>query len=399
MKKNICIAGKNSIVVAGLCYVLEKYHDQFQILALGDKNDDFTDKWQPSYLKYAKEQGVKILELEDLYNIDNLTFISLEYFKLIDPEKFKTDQLFNIHFSLLPAYRGMYTSAHPILNNEVETGCTIHEIDAGIDTGNIIAQTSFEIKNTDSCKEVYENYLKHGRSLVFSTIDSLIERTWKSYPHPTSGGSYYSMKSIDYSNLSVNTDCSSKELINQIRAYSFRDYQLPRVLGEDIYGYKQLNIRSLDDPGKIVENDLNFIQISTQDNDVVLYKDNFDLLMKAVREENLSEIRKLNQSNPFTLDEKDKNGWTPLIISLFNGLNKSTELLLELGADPEKTNPRGTTPLMYAKHYAEHTGDIFGMEAILSQNVDKQAEDIYRKSIYDYLDVSSAHNKKVSSLL
>ena len=76
MKKNICIAGKNSIVVAGLCYVLEKYHDQFQILALGDKNDDFTDKWQPSYLKYAKEQGVKILELEVKKEFSSSLFIA-----------------------------------------------------------------------------------------------------------------------------------------------------------------------------------------------------------------------------------------------------------------------------------------------------------------------------------
>ena len=127
--------------------------------------------------------------------------------------------------------------------------------------------------------------------------------------------------------------------------------------------------------------------------------DNLNSFMKAVHEENLPKIEELHESNPFTLDELDSNGWSPLIISSFNGLNKSTKLLLELGANPAKTNPRGTTPLMYAKHYAEKTGDTFGMEAILSKNVNKQAEDIFRRNIYYYLNDTSAHHKKVSSLL
>ena len=104
-KKSICIAGKNSIVIAGLSYVLENYRNDYDIYALGDKNDDYVDKWQPSYLKFAKENNLKIVDLEELYSLSDLSFISLEYFRLIDPKIFNTDQLFNIHFSLLPAYR------------------------------------------------------------------------------------------------------------------------------------------------------------------------------------------------------------------------------------------------------------------------------------------------------
>ena len=98
------------------------------ILALGDKQDTYVDKWQPSYLKFGSK-GVKIVELEDLYAIDDLCFISLEYFKLIDPDKFSTESFFNIHFSLLPAYRGMYTSAHPILNSELYINWMYHTRD------------------------------------------------------------------------------------------------------------------------------------------------------------------------------------------------------------------------------------------------------------------------------
>ena len=171
MPRPICIAGKNSIALAGLFYVLENYGNDSDIFALGDKQDTFVDKWQPSYLKFAKSKGIKIVELEDLYAIDDLCFISLEYFKLIKPDKFSTKSFFNIHFSLLPAYRGMYTSAHPILNGESKTGCTIHEIDAGIDTGKIISQSSFNIDERFNCKDVYENYMGKLKNRIKNNND------------------------------------------------------------------------------------------------------------------------------------------------------------------------------------------------------------------------------------
>ena len=73
-------------------------------------------------------------------------FISLEYHRLIDPLKFVTSKLYNPHFSLLPAYKGMYTSALPLLNDEKDAGVTLHHIDSGIDTGDIIDQIIFPIE-------------------------------------------------------------------------------------------------------------------------------------------------------------------------------------------------------------------------------------------------------------
>ena len=59
--------------------------------------------------------------------------------EIIKTKNFKSNKLFNLHFSLLPSYKGMHTSAFPILNGEKYSGVTIHKIDNGIDTGDIIA--------------------------------------------------------------------------------------------------------------------------------------------------------------------------------------------------------------------------------------------------------------------
>ena len=57
-KKYICIAGKNSIAIAGLSYILENYSETAIIYALCDKNDVGVDSWQPSYKKFARDSGV-----------------------------------------------------------------------------------------------------------------------------------------------------------------------------------------------------------------------------------------------------------------------------------------------------------------------------------------------------
>ena len=192
LKKTICIAGKNAIAVGGLRYIWDKYRHDYDIVAICDQHDSGNDTWQPSLRKYINKVGITEVYIEQVYDIDSLIFISLEYHKLINPKKFATNKLYNIHFSILPAYKGMFTSAHPILNSENVSGCTFHVIDKGIDTGNIIFQKSFTIDNTDTSRDLYEKYTKCGLELVEEKISNLIEGDFEEILQPSFGSSYFS---------------------------------------------------------------------------------------------------------------------------------------------------------------------------------------------------------------
>ena len=61
-----------------------------------------------------------------------------------------------IHASLLPKYRGGAPLAWAIINGEQETGVTLFYFDAGVDTGDVIAQERFPIAHEDTIKTVYE---------------------------------------------------------------------------------------------------------------------------------------------------------------------------------------------------------------------------------------------------
>ncbi len=110
----VCIAGKNNIAVNGLKHIIDNYSEEFNICYLPNPSDDGIDTWQLSFLKFANEHNIPRASLEELYLLENLIFISLEYSEILKTKKFKTHQLYNIHFSLLPKYKGMYTSALPI---------------------------------------------------------------------------------------------------------------------------------------------------------------------------------------------------------------------------------------------------------------------------------------------
>lgn len=384
--KTICIAGKNAIAVAGLNYICDNYGTKYEIIALCDDTDDGVDKAQPSLRKFAKKNNIKIAQINELYSIKLLYFISLEYFKLVDPKKFFSKKLFNLHFSLLPAYKGMYTSAHPILNNEKVTGCTFHLIDEGIDTGEILFQNSFEINPTDTCNILYEKYIYYGIQLVYKRMDNLINDDYEPKIQGSKGSTYFPKSSIDYSDIIIDTNVTAHQFGNQIRAYSFRDYQLPKIDNQNVFGYEILENRSDKKPGFIVCRRKNKVTLATIDFDIDIYFDNLDRLVESIRIKDLIGAKKHLKENPFIINEKEKNGWTPLIISSYNGYNNITELLLDMGADPNITNCKGKTPLMYATNRAELSGDTTGLKLLMEYGSNKNLKDIFNRSIIDYLD-------------
>lgn len=226
----ICIAGKNNIAVNSLQYLVDIYgYPAEKLLAVPNSTDNGKDSRQMSLKKYAIDQGIKVVNLESVYIIPDMIFISLEYNEIVKPQLFKTERLFNIHFSLLPKYKGMYTSALPILNGEKESGVTLHYIDEGIDTGDIIAQKRFPIDIQDTCRDLYFKYLQYGFELFKENIDNLIKGNLKAKPQGNIDSTYFSKKSIDYKNIQIDLNRTSFEIHNQIRAFIFEEYQLPEI--------------------------------------------------------------------------------------------------------------------------------------------------------------------------
>jgi methionyl-tRNA formyltransferase len=234
MPKIVCIGGKNNIAVNALLYLHNVLGiDKKEICIVPVNNDAGVDEWQKSLIKTAKEINIDIYDIEDIYDIKNIIFISLEYDRIIRPDNFASKYLYNIHFSLLPKYKGMYTSTIPILNGETISGVTLHIIDGGIDTGPIIAQREFAIDINDTAKMLYFKYIENGFTLFTEQIRILLSNSAEGRRQDVLNSSYYK-KDPSIFTREIDMRGSSYQIHNNIRALCFNEFQLPLIGGSMI---------------------------------------------------------------------------------------------------------------------------------------------------------------------
>src|SRR3989344_112816 len=115
-------------------------------------------------------QPEKLKELEDKLKDYDL-FIVVAYGKifpewLINLAKFGT---LNIHYSLLPKYRGAAPVQGAILNGEKETGVTIHKMVFELDAGPILAQEKTEIEPDEKTPKLLNKLVVIGANLLIKT--------------------------------------------------------------------------------------------------------------------------------------------------------------------------------------------------------------------------------------
>jgi len=76
----------------------------------------------------------------------------------------------NVHFSLLPKYRGAAPVNWAIVNGEQETGVTIIQMDAGLDTGDVLSQRSTPIGDDENAIELMDRLAVMGAELISETL-------------------------------------------------------------------------------------------------------------------------------------------------------------------------------------------------------------------------------------
>jgi methionyl-tRNA formyltransferase len=98
----------------------------------------------------------------------------------------------NVHTSLLPKYRGAAPIQWAILNGDAETGVTIMKMDAGLDTGDILAQAKTPIHPEDNSETLHGRLAGLGAELLVKTITDYVAGRVSSRPQPAEGVSYAS---------------------------------------------------------------------------------------------------------------------------------------------------------------------------------------------------------------
>lgn len=110
----------------------------------------YCKKYGIDYLKHENINSEEFISLVTEYNSD--LFVSMSFNQIFKKETINLPEfkVINCHAGKLPFYRGRNILNWALINDEKEFGITVHYIDEGIDTGDIILQRTFPISDEDS---------------------------------------------------------------------------------------------------------------------------------------------------------------------------------------------------------------------------------------------------------
>ena len=84
-------------------------------------------------------------------------------------------RLLNIHPSLLPHFPGAHAHEEVLASGVEESGCTVHFVDIGVDTGPIIAQEKVAVYSEDSLEELQNRVKEKEHTIYPKVLDALSE--------------------------------------------------------------------------------------------------------------------------------------------------------------------------------------------------------------------------------
>lgn len=193
----------------------------------------------------AEKHSLNILSnLNDLPNCDFI--LSVQYHKILKAKHIaKARQLaINLHMAPLPEYRGCNQFSFAILNQAHTFGTTLHQLEAGIDSGAILAEKRFPIPKGCWVKDLYQLTLAASRQLFAEKIAHILQGNYTPIPQNTliteRGTSYHFRKEInDIKQIDLNW--SAEKIERHIRATYFPPFEPPYTLieGKKVYFHRE----------------------------------------------------------------------------------------------------------------------------------------------------------------
>lgn len=221
----IGVAATPEVAIPTLNWLLNSEHSLALVITQPDKPAGRGRLLQQSDVaEWAEQHGIKIVKpispQELIGNIEDLDLVLTIGYGVLLPEdvlRLPKHGFLNLHFSLLPQYRGAAPAQRALLNGEEKTGVTVFELDKGMDTGPIYSQNTLTIQESWRSKELLEELAQLGITTVSQAFEMILS---DKKPTAQSGESSIAPK-ISKSEAKVDFNEDSNRIINLIRAFTY----------------------------------------------------------------------------------------------------------------------------------------------------------------------------------
>jgi methionyl-tRNA formyltransferase len=185
-------------------------------------------KAHPSAVKrYAMEHGIELFQphsLKDPDAVDRVGRVRAEamvvaaYGLILPAEVLQATSVgaINIHASLLPRWRGAAPIQRALLAGDRETGISIMQMDAGLDTGPLLSQQAIPIGPDDDAGTLHEKLAGMGARMLLQALEAVSSGTAKPAPQSKAGATYAAK--VNKLEASIDWSRSALEIERQVRA-------------------------------------------------------------------------------------------------------------------------------------------------------------------------------------
>lgn len=127
----------------------------------------------------------------------------------------------NLHPALLPYNRGAHPNVWSIIDR-TPAGATLHYIDPGVDTGDIVAQAAVTVEPVDTAATLYARLEAASLDLLAATWPAIRAGTIPRRPQPAGGGTSHRVRDLaSLDRIDLDRSYTARELIDLLRARTF----------------------------------------------------------------------------------------------------------------------------------------------------------------------------------
>jgi methionyl-tRNA formyltransferase len=155
----------------------------------------------------------------------------------------------NVHASLLPRYRGASPIAGALLAGEHETGITLMLMEAGLDTGPILAQRSVRIAEDDNCGSLEKKLSQLGADLLRDTLPQWIHETVMPKPQDHERATLTRM--IRKSEGQIKWAETAVDIVRRIRAFTPSPGAFANWNGQPLKLFNAIAREGVAEPGRV----------------------------------------------------------------------------------------------------------------------------------------------------
>lgn len=221
----IGVAATPEVAIPTLEWLLASEHDLVVVITQPDKPAGRGRNLKQSVVAdWAVAQGISVVKpatSDDLIGVINELdcVVTIGYGVLLPQHILDLPKhgFINLHFSLLPAYRGAAPAQRALLNGEEITGVSVFQLEKGMDTGPIYTTRALSISPEWRSFELLQALAQLGPSAVGDALAMIAQNK---APSPQQGTASVAAK-ISKQDAQLNFNQSAQTLVNAIRAFTF----------------------------------------------------------------------------------------------------------------------------------------------------------------------------------